>query len=246
MKTTPDIVEAFTPSGTLRAAINLGNPVLANRDPASGQAVGVSVDLARELASQLGVALELLVFETAPQSVQAVTQERADIGFFAIDPARGAAIAFTAPYVLIEGCYLVRQDSALRSVDEVDRAGHRVAVGQGSAYDLHLSRNLSHAQIVRTPGSSSVVDAFLEQGLEVAAGIRQQLELDASRLPGLRLLPGRFMLIQQAMGLSKGRGPGAAAALHSYVESMKAGGFVAQALTRHGIEGATVAPLSGA
>jgi polar amino acid transport system substrate-binding protein len=246
MKTTPDIVKAFTPNGNLRAAINLGNPVLANRDPASGQAQGVSVDLARELAARLGVALELLVFESAPQSVQAVTQERADIGFFAIDPARGAAIAFTAAYVLIEGCYLVRQDSALGSVDEVDQAGHRVAVGQGSAYDLHLSRNLSHAQIVRAPGSSSVVDAFLDQGLEVAAGIRQQLEMDAGRIPGLRLLPGRFMLIQQAMGLSKGRGSAAAAALSSFVEAMKASGFVAQALARHGIQGASVAPLAGA
>jgi len=234
---------AFTPTGKLRASINLGNPILANRG-ADGEPFGVSIDLARAFAQRLGVALELVVFDSAGKSVDAVTAEQADIGFFAVDPVRGAGISFTAPYVLIEGAYLVRDDSPLQDNAEVDRAGLRVTVGKGSAYDLYLSRELKAAEIVRAPTSPAVVDTFLAQRLEVAAGVRQQLEADAARLPGLRLLPGRFMVIQQAMGLPKGRDARAAEALRDFVEDMKRQGFVAEALARHGIEGASVAPLA--
>jgi polar amino acid transport system substrate-binding protein len=240
----PEIVDAFTPTGRLRAAINLGNPILAGRDE-RGQPCGVSVDLAREWARRLGVALELVVFDAAGCSVEAVTAGQADVGFFAVDPLRGAGIAFTAPYVLIEGCYLVRDESPLQRNDEVDRAGTTVMVGRGSAYDLFLTRELKHASILRSPTSPAVVDHFVEQGADVAAGVRQQLQADAARRGGLRLLPGRFMLIQQAMGTPRGRGADAAAALAGFVEDVKRRGFVAQALARHGIEGASVAPAGG-
>ena len=237
----PDrIVACFAPTGTLRAAINLGNPILAGSDPSTGAARGVSVDLARELGRRLAV--ELLSVDTAAKSVDAVVHERADIGFFAVDPLRGADIAFTAPYVLIEGCYLVREGSPLRSTDEVDRPGRVVVVGQGSAYDLHLSRELKHASIVRAPTSQAVVDTFVAQRADVAAGVRQQLEADAGRIGGLRLLGERFMVIRQAMGLAKTRGNEAAESLARFVEDMKTSGFVAAALARHGIRGASVAP----
>jgi polar amino acid transport system substrate-binding protein len=239
------LITAFAPTGTLRASINLGNPILANRDLATGEPVGVSVDLARGLAERLAVDLALVVFDAAGKSVEAVTAEQADIGFFAIDPLRGEGIAFTAAYVLIEGAYLVRADSPLQSNDEVDRAGQRVVVGKGSAYDLYLTRELKHAQILRSPTSPTVVDTFIESGAEVAAGVKQQLQADAARVSGLRLLPGRFMVIQQAMGTPRSRGEAANAFLRQYVEEMKASGFVAQALARHGIEGASVAPVAG-
>jgi polar amino acid transport system substrate-binding protein len=232
----------FAPTGTLRAAINLGNPILAGSDPSTGAPRGVSVDLARALGQRLGVDVELVAFDNAAKSVEAVAQERADVGFFAIDPLRGADIAFTAPYVLIEGCYLVRDGSPLRGNDEVDRAGHVVVVGQGSAYDLHLSRALEHASIVRAPTSQAVVDTFVAQRADVAAGVKQQLEADAARIGGLRLLGERFMVIRQAMGLAKTRGADAAADLERFVEDMKSTGFVAAALARHGIRGASVAP----
>jgi len=232
---------AFCPSGRLRAAINLGNPLLAGTD-AAGRPAGVSVDLARELASQLGAELEPLVFTNAKGSVDAVAGESADVGFFAVDPARGAAIAFTAPYLLIEGCYLVPEASALRANDEVDRAGTRVVVGAGSAYDLFLTRELKAAQLVRAPNSQTVVDLFVGQGHDVAAGVKQQLQADMARFPGLRLLPGRFMVIQQAMGLPKSRGGAAARALAGFVEAMKASGFVTDAMRRHHVEGAALAP----
>jgi polar amino acid transport system substrate-binding protein len=241
MTISADLVKSLAPTGTLRASINLGNPILANRG-ADGLPVGVSIDLAHGLAQRIGVPVELVVFDTAAQSVEAVTQEQADFGFFAVDPARGASIHFTAPYVLIEGAYLVRNESVLKNNAEVDQAANRVVVGKGSAYDLYLSRVLQQAHIVRSLSSQTVVDTFIASGAEVAAGVKQQLEVDSQRVGGVRLLPGRFMVIQQAMGLPKGRGDAAAALLRRYVEDMKASGFVAQALARHGIQGASVAP----
>lgn len=235
--------QAFAPTGTLRASINLGNPILANKHPQTGEPFGVSIDLARALAQRLGVGVELVVFDTAAKSVEAVRGGQADIGFFAIDPLRGEGIAFTPPYVLIEGAYMVPQSSAIRSNDEVDRPGVRVAVGKGSAYDLFLTRELKQAEIVRAPSSPKVVDVFVEQMLEVAAGVKQQLEADQQRFAGYRLLPGRFMVIQQAMGLPQSRGAEAAQALAAFVQEMKASGFVAEALRRHGIQGASVAPV---
>jgi polar amino acid transport system substrate-binding protein len=238
-----DIVAAFTPTGRLRASINLGNPILANAD-SEGNPRGVSVDLARAFAERLGVALELVVFDTAVHSVEAVTQDRADIGFFAVDPVRGAGIGFSAPYVLIEGCYMVREDSPVHRNEDVDRAGVRVVVGTGSAYDLYLTREFRAATIVRAPTSQAVLDVFIRERIEVAAGVKQQLEADASRYPGHRLLAGRFMVIQQAMGCARGRGEQARVYLAAFVEEMKASGFVAAALERHGIEGATIAPAA--
>lgn len=241
MKPSASVIQAFAPQGRLRASINLGNPILAGKDEA-GAAKGVSVDLARAFGERLGVPVELVVFDTAGKSVDAVAGEQADIGFFAIDPKRGEHIALTGPYVLIEGCYLVRNDSPLQSNEEVDRAGTRVVVGKGSAYDLYLSRELRDAQVVHAPSSPAVVQHFVDSGAEVAAGVKQQLEFDAQRLGGLRLLPGRFMVIRQAMGCPRSRGAEAAAVLAAFVEEMKASGFVAHALKRHGIEGASVAP----
>lgn len=237
----PTIVRALAPTGRLRASINLGNPILANRADDGSRPVGVSVDLADRLAARLGVPVDLVVFDGAGKSVDAVADERADIGFFAIDPLRGASIAFTNPYVLIEGSYLVPVDSAIVSNDDVDRAGRRIVVGRGSAYDLYLTRSLVNARLVRAPTSPLVTETFIAERADVAAGVRQQLEADARRLPGLRLLAGRFMVIEQAMGLPKSRGPAARDFLDRFVEEMKAGGLIAEALQRHRIEGATVA-----
>jgi len=238
----PSLVAAFAPTGKLRASINLGNPILARRNPATGEAEGVSVDLARALAAELGVGIELKVFDAAAKSVAAVTSGEADIGFFAIDPLRGEGVRFSAAYVQIEGAYLVRQASPLTDNSQVDRAGTKVMVGKGSAYDLFLTRELKAATILRAPTSPAVVDAFLAENADVAAGVKQQLQADAARLPGLRLLPGRFMVIEQAMGVQANRGEAAQQALRAFVERMKASGFVAQALQRHKIQGAIVAP----
>ena len=234
----PEVRAAIAPQGRLRAAINLGNPILARRQ---GSAVdGVSVDLANALAEQLRLPLDCQVLESAAASVAAVKSGQADVGFFAVDPVRGADIRFTHPYLRIEGAYLVRQDSALQRLEEVDRPGVRIMVGQGSAYDLYLSREIRYAQLLRAPSSPRVVDEFLAQGVEVAAGVRQQLLADAQRIGGLRLLPGRFMRIDQAMGLSARRGEVASAWLAGFVDRARQGTLVLDALARHHIEGADV------
>jgi len=232
-------VAELAPSGKLRAAINFGNAVLATRDPATGEPRGVSVDLARALGARIGVPVELVLYESAGKVATSVSQW--DIAFLAIDPARATEIAFTAPYVMIEGAYLVPTNSPINANAQVDRAGTRVVVGAGSAYDLFLTRELKAATLVRAPTSPVVTDFLVAQKLDVAAGVKQQLEADAVRVPGVRLLPGRFMVINQAMGVPQGR-PAALQYLRAFVEDVKASGFVAQSLARHRVEGAVVAP----
>jgi polar amino acid transport system substrate-binding protein len=237
------VVKALTPTGKLRAAVNLGNPILAGKDAATGAPAGVSVDLARELARRLNVAVELVPFDSAGKEVEAISTNSVDIGFYAIDPKRGLDTLFTAAYIVIEGAYMVPSASPIQNNSEVDRAGNRVVVGLGSAYDLYLTRELKHAEIVRAPTSPAVVDVFIQQKCEVAAGVKQQLEADAKRISGVRLLDGHFMEIRQAMATPKSR-----AAAHAYlcdfIEEMKRSGFVAEALARHRIKGAAVAALT--
>ena len=192
-------------------------------------------------ARRLGLPIELVLFNSAGNVVEAVKAQQVDLAFVAIDPVRAADTEYTAPYVIIEGAYLVRNDSPLQRNEDVDRAGTGVAVGRGSAYDLYLTRELKLATLARAPTSPAVTDLFIAQSLEVAAGVRQQLEADAKRASGVRLLPGRFMVIEQAMGVPKGR-TAAQAWLSVFIEEKEASGFVADALERHGIEGAAVAP----
>jgi polar amino acid transport system substrate-binding protein len=239
------VVADLAPTGKLRAAINFGNPVLAAKDPATGEARGVSVDLARELGRRLGVPVELVNYDAAGKVVEALKSGAWDVAFLAIDPVRAAEISYSPPYVVIEGGYLVPRDSLIRSNADVDRPGVRVAVATGSAYDLYLSRALKQATLVRTPISDEVTGMFIAQKLEVRAGVKQQLEADARRIPGLRLVEGRFMVINQAMGTPRGREAGARF-LHDFIEKMKASGFVAASLARHHIEGAAIAPAGDA
>lgn len=239
----PDAVRELAPSGKLRAAINLGNSVLAQRDPRTGELGGVSVALARELSGRMGVPLELIPFEAAGKVFEALKAGAWDVAFLAVEPVRAAEIDFTAPYVLIEGTYMVPVDSPLRVVADVDRPGVRIAVGRGSAYDLFLTRTIKNATIVRahTGGGRAMIELFLDEKLEAAAGVKQPLVEYANTHPGVRVMGGRFMEIQQAMGTPKGRDV-AARFLHGFVEEMKASGFVAGALEASGQTDAAVAP----
>jgi polar amino acid transport system substrate-binding protein len=211
----PDIVKSLAPTGTLRAGINLGNIVLA-QTAANGELAGVSVELARELGRRLDVPVELSRFDAAGKS-------------------------FEAPYVLIEGVYMVPKDSPIQSVAEVDREGVRIAVNKASAYDLFLTRSLKRAKLVR---GESGVGLFVSEKLEAAAGVKQPIVAYAKAHPEVRVLDGRFMDIQQAMGTAKGRDAGARY-LHAFVEEMKASGFVADALKRSNQPDASVAPPAG-
>jgi polar amino acid transport system substrate-binding protein len=210
----------------LRASINLGNPVLAQGTAAAPS--GVTVDIARELGARVGVPVALVCFDAARESFEAINQGRADICFLAIDPAREETVAFTPPYAVIEGIFAVAEDSPIASTLDVDRPGVRIGVKKGSAYDLYLSRTLTHAEVVR--GDEGVA-VFIGQQLEVAAGH-----------PGVRLLEPRFMEIQQAVGINRTRRDDTLGFLHAFVEELKAGGFIAEALRRAGRRDVTVAP----
>jgi polar amino acid transport system substrate-binding protein len=230
------IARDLAPTGTLRASINLGNPVLAQGSPAAP--TGITVDLAVELGARLAIPVELICFDAARKSFEALKAGEADICFLAIEPAREADVAFTAPYVVIEGVFVVPDGSEITTADEVDRDGVRIGVKRGSAYDLFLSRTVRRASVLR---GDEGVDIFRELGLEVAAGIRQPMTGFVADNPGFRLVEPRFMEIQQAMGTTRTRTPEAIRFLRSFVEELKASGFVADALLRAGQSDAAVA-----
>ena len=234
------VLKDLAPTGKLRAAINLGNSVLAQKDEVSGLPKGITPDLASELGKRLGVPVELVTFDAAGKVFDALKTGAWDIAFLAIDPARAAEITFTAPYVVIEATYLVPADSPLRTIQDVDRDGVRIAVGNKSAYDLFLTRTLKRAQLIRVPTSPEAIEVFLKDKLEAAAGVKQPLVAYAKDHPDMRVMDGHFIEIQQAMGTPKGRLAGAAY-LRGFVEEMKASGFVADAIKRSNQQ-ATVAP----
>ncbi|GAU80238.1 transporter substrate-binding domain-containing protein [Bosea sp. BIWAKO-01] len=200
-----NLAEVLAPGGKLRAAINLGNPVLAQRFPGSGELGGVSVALARELAGALAIDLELQPYDSAARVVEACQGGAWDIAFLAIDPQRARQIAFSDPYIVIEGVFVVKRDAPWQRPGELDRPGHRIAVGRGAAYDLHLGRMLRHAELVRVPTSAEALPHFLEAGLEAGAGIRQPSQAFVASHPGLRFIEEPFMEIRQAMAVSIAR-----------------------------------------
>lgn len=235
--TTNPIAADLAPTGTLRASINLGNPVLAQGTPAAP--AGITVDLAREIGARLGLPVELLCFDAARKSFDAMADGRADLCFLAVDPARETEVAFTAPYVVIEGVYAVPRGSALTTVEEVDAPGVRIGVKKGSAYDLFLSRSLAHATVVR---GEEGVDVFRSEGLEAGAGIRQPMTAYAGTHPEVRLIEGRFMEIRQAVGTTVTRAPETVAFLRSVVEELKSNGFVTKSLRHSGQDEDLLAP----
>jgi polar amino acid transport system substrate-binding protein len=230
----------LAPHGMLRAAINFGNTVLSRRGATLAEAGGVSVAIARELARRLDVPLELVPFDGAGAVVAVAKNDVFDVAFMAIDPLRAADVGFTAPYVLIEGGYLVLDASPLKSAAEVDRPGIRMTVGHGSAYDLFLSRTLKHAEITRETTSAEALDVFMRGGFDVAAGVKASLADYAATHPGVRLLDGRFMVIEQAMVTV--HGPNAVRTISALIEELKRSGFIADELAKSGQADAVVAP----
>ncbi len=239
------VIHDLASTGKLRVALNFGNSVLVQRD-AQGEPHGVTPDLARELGKRLGVAVEFVPYEAAVDVFRAAGAGAWDIAFLAIEPARAKEIAFTAPYLVIQGTYMVRKDSPLQDVGDVDQPGIRIAVGVGSAYDLFLTRTIKHATIVRAGngGARAMIDLFVTDKLDAVAGVRQSLDSYAADHTDMRVMKGHFQDIRQAMGMPKKDGQAGEAGaeyLRAFVEEMKASGFVADALKRSG-QVAVVAP----
>jgi polar amino acid transport system substrate-binding protein len=236
---TSDVVRDIAPSGRLRVAINYGNPVLVQR--ASSEPRGVSPDIARELARRVGLPLDFIPYDAAGKVSADAARGAWDIAFLARDPERAKDIEFTAPYVIIEGAYLVPADSPLKANEDVDRPGVRISVSRASAYDLFLSRAIKRATLVRAPSPPASIELFVNEHLEALAGVKQPLIAYAAAHPGYRVLPGRFMVIEQALAIPRGR-PLAARYLADFIDELKASGFVAAALEKSGQRDAAVAP----
>jgi polar amino acid transport system substrate-binding protein len=231
----------LAPTGKLRVGINYGNPVLANRDQTRGQLSGVAVDLAGELGRRTNLPVELVGFESAGKMVEGLQAAAWDVAFLAVDPGREQEIDFTAPYIEIEGTYLLPPGSAVVAIADVDREDVRVGVSSKSAYDLFLSRDLKHAQLVRASSPGAAFDLILAGKVDALGGVRQHLVANTAKLPGSRVLDGRFMAIQQALGIPKGREAGISY-LREFIEDVKASGLVARALEKAGVQGVSIAP----
>ncbi|CAM5476104.1 MULTISPECIES: transporter substrate-binding domain-containing protein [Alcaligenes] len=233
------VAAELAPSGVLRVAMNYGNPVLAQRGANEQSPKGVSADLARSVAQELGLSVQFHGYDAAQAVVEAVYRDEWDLAFLAIDPKRAEKIRFSEAYVHIEGTYLVRDESAFQNVDQLDQQGVCIAVGKGAAYDLFLSRHLKHADLVRATTSAAAIDLFVEEELDAAAGVRQPLERYARSRSGLRVLPDSFTVIRQAMAV-----PSERTLAHAWVEAFiarqKKEGMVAQFLADSGQANVTV------
>jgi polar amino acid transport system substrate-binding protein len=230
----------LAPTGKLRVGINLSNFLLTRTDHRTGEHGGVAVDLGRELARRLGVPAEVIAYESPGKLADAARSNAWDVGFLGAEPQRANEIDFTAAYVEIEATYLVPPGSALQAIADVDRPGVRIAISGKSAYDLYLTRNLKHAELVRETGMDNVFKRFVEDKLDALAGLKPRLITDQQNLPGSRILDGRFTAVQQAIGTPKGR-PEGAAYLRRFAEDIKASGLVGQLIAHHGIKGLSVA-----
>lgn len=239
----PEILQQLAPGGTLRAGINLSNFLLVTGKSPSGDPEGVAPDMARAIAERLGAKLKLVPFKSPGELADAAGSDVWDIGLIGAEPARAEKIAFSPAYVEIEATYLVPAGSKLRSIAEVDRPGVRIAVSARSAYDLWLVRNIKQAQLVHANGIDAAFDLFVKDKLEALACLRPRLLSDVEKLPGARILDGRFTAVQQAVGTAK-RNAAAAEFLRGFVEEAKASGFVAGLIARHRVAGLSVAPAA--
>jgi polar amino acid transport system substrate-binding protein len=238
-----DIAAELAPTGVLRAGINLSNFLLVTGRSTDGDPEGVAPDMAREVARRLGVAVKYISFKTPGELADQAGRNVWDIGLIGAEPQRAETIAFTTAYAEIEATYLVPANSPLNTLADVDAAGVRIAVTGRSAYGLWLDRNIHRASLVRTDTLDSAFDAFVDEGLEALAGLKPRLLADQAKLPGARILDGRFTSVQQAIGTAKSNASGAAF-LRDFVEEAKSSGLVARLIERHNVRGLSVVPAA--
>ena len=238
---TPALRHELAPTGTLRVGLNLSNFLLVSSAPPEGEPVGIAPDIGRELARQLGVPVTFVRYPSPGDLAAAASTGAWDVGLIGADPLRATEIAFTPAYLEIEASYLVPAGSPLRGIDEVDRPGVRIAVGDKTAYDMYLRRTLQYATLHRAAGLEGSYQLFVNDKLDALAGLRPRLVADQARLAGSRVLEGRFTAVQQAIGVPIERAA-AAAFMVGFVREIQAD-LVAQLIARHGVQGVSVAPL---
>lgn len=238
-----DVITQLAPTGVLRAGINLSNFLLVTGRSAAGEPEGVSPDMARAVAERLGVGVQLIPYPQPGVLADAIDSGAWDIGLIGAEPQRAEKIAFTAAYAEIEATYMVPPGSPIATLEEVDRPGVTIASTARAAYDLWLERNIRHATVVRTDSIDNAFRRFVEDRLDVLAGLRPRLLRDTEAVAGSRILEGRFMAVQQAIGTAR-RNEAGAAFLRDFVEEAKASGLVSRLIERHGVKGLSVAPAA--
>ncbi len=237
----PDVRSALAPSGRLRTGLNYGNFLLVLGDAPGGEPRGIAPDLGREIGRRLGVPVEFVRFEQAGPLADSVREDLWDIAFLGNEPQRGAEIAFSPPYLEIPVTYLVPAGSPIRALADVDREGVRIAVSGQSAYDLFLSRTLTHATLVRARGIEASCRLFVDENLDALACLRPRLVAAAEALRGSRILDGQVTGVQQSIGAPRERGEAGTGYLREFVEEATASGLVARLIEAHGVRGVTVA-----
>jgi len=235
----------LAPTGKLRAGINYGNFILAQKDPATGDSRGPAIDLARELGKRLGVPVEIVAYTAVGTMVDGAKAGAWDIAFLGSDPARAGEIDFTAAYLELEATYLVPPNSRLRTIADVDQEGVRVAAPARANYELYLNRNLKRANLVRADNADAAFKLLVEGRVDALAGLSQALGSLTEKFPGSRMIDGRFMAVPQSVGTPKGRDAGFAY-LRAFVEDAKASGMVARSIQNTGYRGVSVAPPAAA
>lgn len=247
----PAAKASLAPNGVLHAGLNLSNFLLIAPNPAGNDYRGVAPDLARELGKRLDVPVTFVAYDVPGKMADAVDSGAWDIAFFAIEPLRAAVVNFSAAYLEIESTYLVPAGSPLHTIADVDQSGVRISVMNRSAYELYLTRHLKHAQLVHAPSIEESFQQFVDQKLDVLSGLRPRLVMDAAKLPGSRILEGRFTAVQQAVGTPRSKGAGSpggsdagAAYLRAFIDDAKASGLVAALIERNGVKGVNVAPAA--
>ncbi|MFO1081523.1 MAG: ABC transporter substrate-binding protein [Reyranellaceae bacterium] len=233
----------LAPTGVLRAGINLSNFLLVTGRSEKSEPVGVAPDMAKEIAAALGVPVTYVPFKSPGELADQAGKNVWDIGLIGAEPQRAAVIDFTAAYVEIEATYMVPAGSPIRSLADVDKPGVRLVVSARSAYGLWLENNIKQATLIQVPGLDGAFNKFIDEKLDVLAGLRPGLLKDVEKVPGLKILDGKFAAVQQAVGTAKGNTEGAKF-LAAFVEQAKKSGLVASLIERHKVKGLSVAPLA--
>jgi polar amino acid transport system substrate-binding protein len=241
----PNIISELAPRGVLRAGINLSNFLLVTKINSTGDPEGMASDLAHEVAMRLGVPVKYVPFKSPGELADAADKDIWDIGLIGAEPQRAEAIVFTPAYAEIEATYLVPSRSALKTIADIDSAGVRIAVTARTAYGLWLDRNIKHAELIRSETLDTAYEQFVSGELSALAGLKPRLLSDLEKLPGARLLDGRFTAVQQAIGTSR-KNPAGAVFLRDFVEDAKASGLVARLIERYRVRGLSVAPPAAA
>ena len=240
-----DLVKQLAPTGVLRAGLNLSNFLLITGTTDNGEPDGVSPDLARAIAADLGVAAVMVPFKGPGDVADAVSDNLWDIGNIAAEPERAKTITFSQAYCEIQATYLLPAGSHIQSIEEVDTPGTRIAVKERAAYDLWLTDNLKHAKLVRAPSIDESFEYFRDQRLDVLAGLRPALLKQQQNMPGSTIMEQSFTAVQQSVGCKPGN-PEAAAYLNRFITNAINSGLIQRLINKHSVTGRlSVATLAG-